>query len=176
MNKSMREMMGILSGATAFVGVMLSGAPDAWAQQTAKVLEQQIVGTWSLAEQWAEQDGKKTQRFGPNPKGIAIFEGNGRFAQIVLRPDLPKIASNNAMTGTADENKAVVQGSAAFYGGWSVNENDGSVSTHIDGSTYPNWDGQDQKRTVSISGDEMKLCVPGAQIGGTACTIWKRVK
>ena len=109
-------------------------------------------------------------------KGIAIFEGNGRFAQIVLRPDLPKIASNNAMTGTADENKAVVQGSAAFYGGWSVNENDGSVSTHIDGSTYPNWDGQDQKRTVSISGDEMKLCVPGAQIGGTACAIWKRVK
>ena len=176
MNKSMREMMGILSGATACVAVMLSGAPDAWAQQTAKVLNQQIVGTWSLAEQWAEQDGKKTQRFGPNPKGIAIFEGNGRFAQIVLRPDLPKIASNNAMTGTADENKAVVQGSAAFYGGWSVNENDGSVSTHIDGSTYPNWDGQDQKRTVSISGDEMKLCVPGAQIGGTACAIWKRVK
>ena len=137
MNKSMREMMGILSGATAFVGVMLSGAPDGWAQQTAKVLKQQIVGTWSLAEQWAEQDGKKTQRFGPNPKGIAIFEGNGRFAQIVLRPDLPKIASNNAMTGTADENKAVVQGSAAFYGGWSVNENDGSVSTRSTAAPTP---------------------------------------
>jgi hypothetical protein len=176
MNKSMREMMGIFSGATAFLGVMLSGAPDVWAQQTAKELKQQIVGTWSLAEQWAEQDGKKTLRFGPNPKGIAIFEGNGRFAQILQRPDLPKFASNNAMTGTADENKAVVQGTAAFYGRWSVDEKDGSLGTHLDGSTYPNWDGLDQKRTVSISGDEMKLCVPGAQIGGTACAVWKRVK
>jgi hypothetical protein len=176
MNKSMREMMGILSRATAFVAVMLSGAPDAWAQQTAKGLKQQIVGTWSLAEQWVELDGKKTQRFGPNPKGIAIFEGNGRFAQILLRPDLPRFASNNAMTGTADENKAVVQGSTAFYGRWSVDEKDGSLVAHLDGSTYPNWDGQDQKRTVSMSGDEMKLCVPGAQIGGTACAIWKRIK
>jgi len=80
------------------------------------------------------------------------------------------------MTGTADENKAVVQGSAAFYGTWSVNDKDLTVSTRIDGSTFPNWDGQDQKRTVSVSGDEMKLCVPGAQIGGTACAVWKRVK
>jgi len=53
------------------------------------------VGTRSLAEQWVELDGKKTQRFGPNPKGIAIFEGNGLFAQILLRPDLPRFASNN---------------------------------------------------------------------------------
>lgn len=162
--------------AAVFVGVTLCGTSDAWAQQEAKGLKQQIVGTWSLVEQWVEQDGKKTQRFGQNPKGITIYESNGRFASILLRPDLPKFASNSAMTGTADENKAVVQGSTAFYGRWSVNEKDGLVSSQIDGSTYPNWDGQDQKRTVSIAGDEMKSCVPGAQVGGTACAIWKRVK
>ncbi|WHZ11232.1 MAG: hypothetical protein OJF60_001671 [Burkholderiaceae bacterium] len=133
-----------------------------------------MVGTWSLAEQWVEQDGKKMQRFSAGPNGIAIFDANGRFAAILLRPDLPKFASNNDMTGTPDENKAVVQGSVAFYGSWSVNEQDGSVSSQIDGSTYPNLDGQNQKRTVSVSGDEMKLCVPGAQIGGAACAIWKR--
>jgi len=137
MNKSMREMMGILSGATVFPGVMLSGAPDAWAQQTAKGLKQQVVGTWSLAEQWVELNGKKTQRFGPNPKGIAIFEGNGLFAQILLRPDLPRFASNNAMTGTADENKAVVQGSTAFYGRWSVDEKDGSLAAHSRAAATP---------------------------------------
>lgn len=176
MNKSMGELMVVISGAAVVVGVTLCGASAALAQQEAKGLRQQIVGTWSLAEQWVEQEGKKTQRFGANPKGIAIYENSGRFAAILLRPDLPRFASNSAMTGTADENKAVVQGSTAFYGSWSIDEKDGSMVARIDGSTYPNWDGQEQKRTVSIAGDEIKLCVPGAQIGGTACAIWRRVK
>lgn len=151
-------------------------ATDARAQQKASELSQQMVGTWSLSEQWVEQDGKKTQRFGAHPKGIAIYDSNGRFATILLRTDLPKFASNNAMTGTADENKAIVQGSNATYGAWSVNEQDGSLISQIDGSTFPGWDGQSQRRTLSIVGDEMKMCVPGAQIGGTACAIWKRTK
>jgi hypothetical protein len=135
-----------------------------------------MVGTWSLSEQWVEQDGKKLQRFGARPKGIAMYDANGRFATILLRTDLPKFASNNAMTGTADENKAIVQGSNATFGTWSINEQDGSLMSTIDGSTFPGWDGQNQRRTLSIVGDEMKMCVPGAQIGGTACAIWKRTK
>jgi len=176
MKRSFKKVAGAFSFATVLSGVLLSGPSDVWAQQKAGGLKQQITGTWALAAQYVEQDGKKTERFGPNPKGIAIYDRNGRFASILLSPDLPKFASNNAMTGTADENKAVVQRSTAFYGKWSVNEKDRTVNSHIDGSTYPNWDGQDQKRTVSISGDEMKMCVPGAQIGGTACAVWKRVK
>lgn len=80
------------------------------------------------------------------------------------------------MTGTPDENRAIVQGSTAFYGTWTVSEGEGTLSTRIVGSTYPNWDGQDQKRSVSVAGDEMRICAPGAQIGGTACAVWKRVK
>lgn len=151
-------------------------ATDTSAQQKPSELRQQMVGTWSLSEQWVEQDGKKIQRFGANPKGIAMYDGNGRFSTILLRTDLPKFASNNAMTGTADENKAIVQGSNATFGTWSIDEQDGSLISQIDGSTFPGWDGQRQKRTLSIVGDEMKMCVPGAQIGGTACAIWKRPK
>ena len=176
MNKSIREMMGVLSVAITFVGVMLCGASNAWAQQKAGNMKRQIAGSWSLVAQYVERDGKKIERFGSDPKGIYIFERNGRFAAILLRSNLPKFASNNAMTGTADENKAIVQGSTAFFGTYSVNEKDRTMDSHIDGSTYPNWDGQDQKRTVSISGDEMKVCVGGAQIGGTACAVWKRIK
>jgi hypothetical protein len=149
---------------------------DARAQQKPSELRQQMVGTWSLSEQWVEQDGKKIQRFGANPKGIAMYDGNGRFATILLRTDLPKFASNNAMTGTADENKAIVQGSNATFGTWSIDAQDGSLISQIDGSTFPGWDGQRQKRTLSIVGDEMKMCVAGAQIGGTACATWKRTK
>jgi hypothetical protein len=162
-------VMAVLFGAAVL-------ATDASAQQKPSELRQQIVGTWSLSAQWVEQDGKKVERFGTSPKGIAMYDSNGRFATILLRTDLPKFASNNAMTGTADENKAIVQGSNATYGSWSVNEQDGSLISQIEGSTFPGWDGQSQRRTVSIVGDEMKMCVPGAQIGGTACATWKRTK
>lgn len=161
---------------TAVLFVAALFGTDIGAQPKPSELRQQMVGTWTLSEQWVEQDGKKIQRFGTNPKGIAIYDSNGRFATILLRTDLPKFASNNAMTGTAEENKAIVQGSNATYGTWSINEADGSVISQIDGSTFPGWDGQTQRRTLSIAGDEMKMCVPGAQIGGTACAIWKRAK
>lgn len=176
MDKPTHRVTRTLLCAAALLGAMLGDAPDAWAQQQTSGLKDQVIGTWSLMEQWVEQDGKKTQRFGLNPKGLAIYEGNGRFVSILLRPDLPKFVSNNAMAGTAEENQAVVRGSTAFYGTWSVNDSEGSLGIRIDGSTFPNWDGQDQKRGVSISGDDMKVCTPGAQIGGTACAIWKRVK
>jgi hypothetical protein len=159
----------------ALLGTVLL-ATDVHAQQTPSELRQKLVGTWALSEQWVEQGGKKIERFGANPKGIAIYDGNGRFATILLRADLPKFASNNAMTGTADEYKAIVQGSNASYGTWSVDEQDGALISKIEGSTFPGWDGQNQRRTLSIAGDEMKMCVSGAQIGGTACAIWKRTK
>jgi hypothetical protein len=162
------------------VMVVLAGAvplaTDSLAQQKPAELRQQMVGTWSLLEQWVEQEGKRIQRFGPNPKGIAMYDASGRFATILLRTDLPKFVSNNAMTGTPEENRAIVQGSNATFGSWSISEQDGSLVSQIDGSTFPGWDGQTQRRTLSIVGDEMKMCAPGAQIGGTACAVWKRSK
>jgi len=159
------------------LAVLLLVSPPGLAQQKAGNLKQQLVGTWSLVAQYVDQNGKRVERFGSTPKGIYMFDRNGRFAAILLRSDLPKIAANNAMMGTVEENKAIVQGSTAFYGKWSINEKDGSVTSHVDGSTYPNWDGQDQKRVVTISGDDLKICIPGgSQIGGTVCTVWKRAK
>ena len=46
----------------------------------------------------------------------------------------------------------------------------------VEGSTYPNWTGTEQKRTVvSFTGDELKWTLP-ASIGGTAEVTWKRIK
>jgi hypothetical protein len=151
-------------------------AVHAQAQQKPAELRQLIVGTWLLSEQWVEQEGKKIHRFGTNPKGLAMYDSGGRFSTILLRNDLPKFASNNAMTGTPEENRAIVQGTNATFGTWSVDEQDGALVSNIEGSTFPGWDGQRQRRTLSILGDELRMCVAGAQIGGTACAIWRRAK
>ena len=79
------------------------------------------VGSWTLeSDVSTTSDGHKLLPFGPNPKGIAIFDNDGRFAIVVSRPDLPKFASDNRMQGTATENEAIVHGSIAFFGSGSV--------------------------------------------------------
>ena len=78
--------------------MMLVASPAA-AQQ--KSLRDQIVGTWNfVVAEVVAPDGKKSFPFGETPKGILIFTAGGQFAQIHVASDVPKIASNNRLTGT----------------------------------------------------------------------------
>jgi hypothetical protein len=78
---------------------------------------------------------------------MQILTADGHFMQVILRPDLPKIASNNGALATADENKAIVQGSIGFFGAYSFR--DKVITFKIDASSYPNWNGTEQTRNVS---------------------------
>jgi hypothetical protein len=166
----MNKNVVVLVAAFGWLGTFTVAA----AQQAG--LRQQVVGVWSLSSQYVERpDGSRVERFGANPKGLAFFDQGGRFSQVMMRPDLPKIASNNAMTATDAENRAIIEGSTAFFGTWSVDEATGTLLNRIEGATFPNWNGTELKRTLSISGDEMKQCV-ASQIGGTSCATWRRVR
>jgi Lipocalin-like domain len=80
-----------------------------------------LVGTWTLVSVSFERpDSSKGDVFGPNPLGILLFDAAGRVAYQEMRSDLPKFASNNRLEGTAEENKAVVQGCFCAFGTYSV--------------------------------------------------------
>jgi hypothetical protein len=64
---------------------------------------------------------------------------------IIGRSDLPKFTSKNRQAETPEENKAVVQGSIAYFGTYSVSETDKTITTHIESCTFPNWHGIDRK-------------------------------
>ena len=53
----------------------------------------------------------KTEPFGANVKGTQIFDASGRFAVVVTRGDLPKVASNNREKASAEESEKIVHGS-----------------------------------------------------------------
>jgi len=123
-----------------------------------KSLKDQLVGTWTLAS-WERvlPNGNKVQSYGTNPKGIVVFEANGRFFLMFARPDLPKIASNNPATATAEEAKAVMAGSIAYFGTYTVDDGNKVISLRMDASTFANQLSTDQKRTItSITANELK--------------------
>jgi hypothetical protein len=152
------------------LGMVLS-AGDACAQTV-----KDLVGTWTLVSSVNEQGGNKTDQFGPNPKGILTVDANGRYVIAFARADLPKVASNNRTTATPEENKAIVQGSLTHFGTLSVNAADKTFTFKIETATFPNWDGTEQKRPFTVTGDELQYTVAAASGGGTATVVWKRAK
>ena len=75
--------------------------------------------------------------------------------------------------GTPDENKETADGTITYFGTYSISEADSSIAIHVVGSSFPNWNGTDQKRLVAIAGEQLTLTVrPSA--GDVVDVIWKR--
>ena len=168
--------LGMLTAATVSVLIMGGALPtgDAVAQQ--KSLKEQLVGTWIYVSSTSTRaDGSKTDR--PNLKGIVIYTSDGHFAFVSVRPDLPKLAANDRARATAEEAQAVVAGSIAYYGTYSVNEVDKVITPKVEGSTFANLIGSDQKRIItSLTADELKFTNPRTASGETLEFVWKRAK
>jgi len=157
----------------ATVALLCSGValPSSAVAQSAK----DVVGTWRLvSSDTVRPDGSRVPTFGTNPKGIIVFTREGRFIYLFSRPDLPKFASNNRATGTPEENTAVVQGSISTFGTYSLAGKD--LTIKVEHSTFPNWIGTDQKRTITITGDDMKWTNPAGSAGGVVELVLKRMK
>jgi Lipocalin-like domain len=87
-----------------------------------------LIGTWTLVSVVTERDGRTSDTYGSNAKGLLVFDANGRYSIIFIAADLPKFLSGNRSSGTADENKAVVAGSLAHFGTYVVDEADKSFT------------------------------------------------
>lgn len=150
-------------------------AASAFAQQ--KSLRDQVVGTWNfVVAEVVAPDGKKSFPFGETPSGILIFTAGGQFAQIHTASDLPKIASNNRLTGTPEEYSAIMRRSISLFGTYSVNEEKKTVTFNIVSSTYPNFAGESQERVIDkLTADEFVNTNPNVAGGrGRASNFYKR--
>lgn len=159
--------------ALLFLGIALQST-DAIGQPT---LNEQLTGAWTyVSVDIVRPDGSRTPMYGPNPQGLVIFDGHGHYALVNSRIDLPKYASNDRMHGTAEEYKAVVQGSIAHFGRYTINVAEKTITFHIDTSTFPNWNGVEQRRPFVLSGDDLKWTTPAASGGGSGEIALKRAK
>lgn len=140
-------------------------------------LQDQLVGAWTyVSVDTVRPDGSRTPMYGPHPQGLVIFDGNGRYALVNARGDLPRFASNDRLKGTPEEDKAVVEGSIAHFGRYAVNEADRTITFRIETSTFPNWNGIEQKRPFTLTGDQLKWTTPSASGGGSGEVVLKRAK
>jgi hypothetical protein len=115
--------------------------------------------------------------FGDKPRGMLLLTAEGHYSLIITRAEMPRIAAGTRTMSTPEENKAVVDGSIAHFGHYSIDDSGKSITFNIDTSTFPNWNGSTQKRMLKVEGDMLTYSVANPSGGGPPTDLtWRRVK
>ena len=161
--------------AAAVIALGLAFTNAAVAQE--KPFKEKLIGAWTLVSVTSEtEEGKKGEPFGASPKGIIVFSHDGHFSLFQSRADIPKIAANDRAKATPEEAQKIVASSIAYYGTYSVDENNNAIVVTLAASTYANVAAiPNQKRTITLlTSDELKFDNPRTPNGVTLRTAWKR--
>ena len=112
-------------------------------------LKDQLVGQWQLVSIGIND----AAPYGANPTGSMLLDAAGHYSIIVV--------SNGGARNIS------------YYGTYTVDESNKSVTMHIAGGTRANAEGRDQTRQVTVDGDQLiEQTLPGRK--GSIKTTWKR--
>ncbi|MCP3135947.1 lipocalin-like domain-containing protein [Pyxidicoccus xibeiensis] len=171
-----RVHMRALAAVSLLLLAVLPSSSEAVARQ--KSFKEQLVGTWTLVlVDNVLPDGKRVQLYGAEPQGLLMFDGQGRYSIQILRAGRTRFASSDKNQGTPEENQATVRGANSHFGRYSVDEAERTITFHIDHASFPNWEGTEQRRTFTLTDDELKYTVPAPTTGGTGAVgevKWRR--
>jgi hypothetical protein len=141
-----------------------------------------LVGTWKLVA-IEERDAKgqlvAPLDYGPDPMGLIMYDATGHMSVHAMRRGRPRLPSQDVHLAPAELAKTAFVGYGAYFGTYTVDERAGVVTHHVEGSLLPNWEGSDQRRRFTLSGDKLTLEPPELQAAGEKRTrrlTWQRVQ
>lgn len=148
----MIERRTILAAGAAVMA--FSSADPAVAQPSNKV-----VGTWRIVSATVVGvDGTTSYPYGPEPKGMLVFTSDMHFVEFLHDPRIPRFKSNERGGGTDEENRAVMAGTLALYGRYTVDADGNFSGNTVEGSSFPNWIGDvrtTNELSMVVEGDRM---------------------
>src|ERR1700678_56718 len=112
-----------------------------------QALREQFIGTWKLVSIESEE----SRLFGDRPVGILIYDADGNAAVQIMRNPRPSLAGGPAFP-PAKEAPVASKGSYAYYGHEQVNEQQGTIVHHREGSRRPGDGGKDFVRAYKFTG------------------------
>ena len=117
-----------------------------------------VAGTWNLIAATVENDGVTSYPYGPEPRGRLVFTPDLYFVEFLHDPHIPRFQSNQRGGGTDAENRAVMAGSLALYGRYTVDAQGDFSGNTVEGSSFPNWTGDvrtTRELRMEVEGERM---------------------
>lgn len=135
-----------------------------------------LAGTWTLvAADVLHPDGSRSHDYGDAPKGLLLIDRTGHYSLQLYRADRPRFANPSKAKASAQEYKSAVMGSSTHYGTLAVEQDKHQLVFHIEGASFPNWEGQAQTRAFELHGDTLSYRVPPRPDGNVPLSVWRRV-
>lgn len=123
---------GILASVSLLI-VVISIAATSFAQTPAKPLKDELVGHWQLVAVSVNN----ASPYGAAPQGSMFLDAAGNYSIVVVTGGRAK--------------------SISYFGTYTVGDTDSTVTLHIIAGSSANAAGRDQKRFITINGDEMTM-------------------
>lgn len=120
----------------------------------------QLIGTWQNITYDDRSNEQRSWRhpYGEHPLGYLVYDSAGNmFIQIMKTPLSVLFSLSKGWEATPDEAKAALKGYIAYFGKYSVDEENKIDTHHVKGGLVPNYIGTDQKRPFSIEGNQLIL-------------------
>ena len=160
-----------------------SAKPNLAPQQTTSEARA-LVGTWRLISiETLRSNGEVIYPFyGKHPEGLLIYDSSGWMSVQIIsdpKPLVPKADSREAfLASTTTEKAAAADGYYAYFGTWTVDAANSTVTHHIQQSLYPGERGESGVRRMSISGQLLTLVARTHEMGEDhqRKLVWERVQ
>jgi hypothetical protein len=144
-------------------------------------IAEKFIGTWKLVSyESRDANGVVTYPFGQDAIGYIMYDGAGHMAVQFMRASRAKFT---ARPPAAEEARQAFSSYVAYFARYEVNEKEGVVIHHIEGSLNPNVTGTDYIRYYDFEGDKLTLTPTQRVDNGfrpkSAATLrltWRRIK
>lgn len=138
-----------------------------------------LIGTWSLIScEGRSSSGDVLYPYGLDPIGMLMYERSGYMSVVLMRRGRPPFKAADPLGGSPEEIRAAFEGCDAYCARYTLDTSQRTVTHHLIASRFPNWEGSEQIRSVSLSEDRLDLSAPPIMVRGmewTFCLKWERV-
>jgi len=120
---------------------------------------QRIAGAWRLESRTVRKANGEVVLdpvLGKSPTGRLFYDASGNMSLQMMRQDRRDPISVPSNPADA-KNPRIVLGYDSYFGTFDVNEAEGTITHHVEGSLFPEDLGKDFKRFFTIDGDSFTL-------------------
>jgi hypothetical protein len=136
---------------------------------------EEFIGTWNLESiEGRDESGEWValqDRFGPDPAGYLMYDSDGHMSVQIMRRDRRPFEAESGRDVLPEEAKETLLGYTAYFGTFSVDAEEGTVTHHRVGHIVPNQVRVDGTRFYRFNGDLLTLTLPSRDIR----LIWRRL-
>ena len=135
--------------------------------------ESQFAGAWTLVKiEQFDADGELRASPIEERVGYIIYDAAGYMGVTIMQPDRRPYASTQL---TTEEGLASYSTYSSYFGTFTVNEAEGFLTHHLEGSLNTLGAGSDYKRFYTFSGNRLTLQPPAGENGNKTQLTWEKL-